>query len=251
MYHTVTGPWWDTEGRAEGQILHHIEIPLSGHRQVVHGQNVLDLMAGHVYFLPGNTPVAGRHIEDAETIWVRFRCEWLPGVDPLMDWPERTPCILDSTDTSTWRKWLDQKWGANTNHALELRSRIEHWLAEGVPSLDGIIDRHREAHAQFEAVFEFVEAKLGADLRVDELANVYGTTPYTFTRVFSSATKSTPKAYLNRRLNLAAIQLIIGSDLSMKEIAYRLRFSDEFYFSRFFKKLNGVAPSLYRKRLRA
>ena len=105
MYHTVTGPWWDTEGRAEGQILHHIEIPLSGHRQVVHGQNVLDLMAGHVYFLPGNTPVAGRHIEDAETIWVRFRCEWLPGVDPLMDWPERTPCILDSTDTSTWRKW--------------------------------------------------------------------------------------------------------------------------------------------------
>ena len=250
MHHGVTGPWWDTEGRPEGQVLHHIEIPLSGHRQVVHGRKVLDLTAGHVYFLPGYTPVVGRHIEAGETIWIRFRCEWLPGVDPLMDWPERTPTTLASVDTSVKKRWLDPHWGADTNLLLELRGRIEHWLAEGVPDMDTIIDRHLVTHAQFGTVFQIVEDRLGADLRVADLARAHGSAPHTFTRLFSAATGNTPKAYLKRRLNQAAIQLLTGSDLTIKQIAYRLRFSDEFYFSRFFKKLNGWPPSLYRKQTR-
>jgi AraC-like DNA-binding protein len=245
--HTVTGSWWGTEGKPKGEVLHHIEIPLSGHRQVVHGKNVLDLTAGHVYFLPGNTPIAGRHIESSKTIWIRFRCEWLPGVDPLMDWHERSPCILASADPSYWKQWLRLGWGTGANHVLELHSRIEHWLAEGIPDLDAIIDRHLTTHSRFEAVFQVLEDRLGADLRIADLAKAYGTEPYAFTRAFSAATRSTPKAYLNRRINQAAIQLLTGSDLTIKQIAYRLRFSDEFYFSRFFKKLNGRPPSACRR----
>ena len=250
MHSAPTDSWWDTAGSPLGDIVHHIEIPLSGHRQVVHGQNVLDLTAGHVYFLPGNTPVVGRHIEPGETIWVCFRCEWLPGVDPLMDWPERTPVVLTSLDRSTLESLTDPEWGTDTNHLLELRSQIEHWLATGVPALDAIIDRHLKTHAQFRVVFETMEQKLGADLRIADLAKAHGTTPHAFTRAFSAATGSTPKAHLNRRLNQAAIQLLTASDLSIKQIAYRLRFSDEFYFSRFFKKLNGRSPSAYRKTFR-
>jgi YesN/AraC family two-component response regulator len=40
------------------------------------------------------------------------------------------------------------------------------------------------------------------------------------------------------------------SDKKMKEIAETLRFNDEFYFSRFFKKMNGLSPSAYRVEVR-
>jgi AraC-like DNA-binding protein len=51
-------------------------------------------------------------------------------------------------------------------------------------------------------------------------------------------------------LNQEALQLVISTDLKLKEIVERLRFTDEFYFSRFFQKLNGVSPSRYRARFR-
>ncbi|WP_222597054.1 helix-turn-helix domain-containing protein [Chitinophaga pinensis] len=35
---------------------------------------------------------------------------------------------------------------------------------------------------------------------------------------------------------------------SIKEIAYSLQFSDEFYFSRFFKKFTKVSPQTFRQK---
>ena len=120
---------------------------------------------------------------------------------------------------------------------------------QSLPDLDRIITEYLASHARFESVFQLVEAKLGADLRVTELAEVYGATPRAFTHAFAKATGSTPEAYMSRRLNQAAVQLVIGTDLAVKEIACRLHFSDAFYFSRFFKKHNGLSPAAYRARL--
>ena len=91
---------------------------------------------------------------------------------------------------------------------------------------------------------------MGADLRIADLAKVHGTSVHAFSTAFSTSTGMTPKQYLNRRLNQAASLLLIGTNLTVKEIAYRLRFSEEFYFSRFFKKLNEFPPSVYRRRFR-
>jgi YesN/AraC family two-component response regulator len=60
-----------------------------------------------------------------------------------------------------------------------------------------------------------------------------------------------PKDYLMRRLNQEALQHVINTNLHMKEIAEKLRFTDEYYFSRFFQKLNGTPPSRYRKEFRS
>jgi len=59
-----------------------------------------------------------------------------------------------------------------------------------------------------------------------------------------------PKAYLNRRLTQEAIALVLNSDLKIKEIARELRFTDEFYFSRFCRKLNGCSSMIYRQSFR-
>ena len=52
----------------------------------------------------------------------------------------------------------------------------------------------------------------------------------------------------NRKLNQAACGLLNDRTLSIKAIAEKLRFSDEYYFTRFFTKMNGVPPAAYRKR---
>jgi AraC-like DNA-binding protein len=65
---------------------------------------------------------------------------------------------------------------------------------------------------------------------------------------FSRSMGMSPKAWLSRRLNQEAIKLLIQSDEPIKEVAFRLKFVDEYHFSRFFKRLNGMAPTAYRQR---
>jgi AraC-like DNA-binding protein len=252
LYHSVIGPEWDSDGKCESDYLHHIEIVLSGRRQVIFRDEVLELEQGMAYYLPGNTPVARRYRERGELLYVKFRCEWLPGVDPLFDWPERRPLAIRRFNPDFWQSWLEPGHGpAGGNALMRLHGKIEQWMAMVLPDLGGMIARHLETHTQFSGVFGHIERELGAGLRIDALAKTYGTSHDTFAKNFVQATGMSPKEYVTRRLNQQAIHLVINSGLKMKEIADRLGFSDEFYFSRFFQRLNRVAPRAYRQRFRS
>jgi AraC-like DNA-binding protein len=54
------------------------------------------------------------------------------------------------------------------------------------------------------------------------------------------------KTLLNERLLLEAQRLLVYSPKTVAEIAYGLDFHDSSYFSRFFKKMTGVSPEVYR-----
>jgi len=52
---------------------------------------------------------------------------------------------------------------------------------------------------------------------------------------------------IQERLVLEAKKKLHLTRQSVKEIAFALNFSDEFYFSRFFKKFTGVSPHSFRE----
>jgi AraC-like DNA-binding protein len=250
LYYCEFGSEWNSGGQRESDYVHHIDLAFTGRRQVVHGSRSIDIEPGMAYFLPGNTPVERRCLQRGRVLYLKFRCEWLPGVDPLLDWPERTPTRIGPFARQEWQSWLKRESYSDVNALMRLHAQVENWLAGVLPPLDALLSRHLETHARFTPVFSLVEQKLGADLRISELAKAHGTSLHAFSMAFSSSTRLSPKEYLNRRLNQEALKLVIGSELKIKEVAERLRFTDEFYFSRFFQKLNGVPPSRYRARFR-
>ncbi len=244
------GPEWGSAGQRQSDYVHHVDIALSGRRQVVCGRQVHELAPGQVWFLPGNTPVERRCRDHCEVLFFKFCCEWLPGVDPALDWPECGPRLAEHCEVNEWRAWAVPGRTIGVADLLLLSGRLLAWLALAVPELDGVISRHLASHTQFTGVFDLIERQLGADLRLKSLAEAYGTTAEAFSMALSRGTSMSPKEYLTRQLNQEALQLVINTDLKMKEIAEQLRFANEFYFSRFFKKLNGCSPSAYRTRLR-
>ncbi|MCB1131390.1 MAG: helix-turn-helix domain-containing protein [Verrucomicrobiae bacterium] len=250
MYFARVGPEWDSGGKRQSDYLHHVDIGLSGHRSVVCGDTTYDLEPGQVWFFPGNTPVGRRCAGSSEVLFFKLNCEWLPGVDPLLDWEGRQPRLAGTVDVAEWRERLAREPEIGVSELLRLRGQLLGWLASALPELDEVISRHLVSHTQFTPVFDLIEARLGADLRLNQLAETNGTTTEAFSIAFSRSTGMSPKDYLTRRLNQEALQLVINTDLKIKEIAMRLRFNDEFYFSRFFKRLNGCSPVAYRKRLR-
>lgn len=66
-------------------------------------------------------------------------------------------------------------------------------------------------------------------------------------RIFKNSFHITPYDYLlNCRISRAKI-FLTNTGLPIKEIAYRLGFSDEHYFSNIFRKKTGISPGQYRK----
>lgn len=70
-----------------------------------------------------------------------------------------------------------------------------------------------------------------------------------FITLFKQYTKDTPQEYRIKVLMCKACNQLEKTDLSIQEIAYLLGFSDPAYFSRLFRKTQGVSPRQYRQNL--
>lgn len=243
----TSGPAWDSGGRAGCDYLHHIDMVMSGHAQVVHPGGVLDLKPGYAYFLPGNVPVQRRCRRSYDVCYVAFRCEWFPGIDVLLDWPDRAPVRLGQWRPAEWEADLDPEAPPSLTSLLKLKSQIGLWMAAALPDLEAILANHIRVHAGFERVFEYVETHLQAGLRVASLARVNGRRLQAFSLAFSRALGMSPKAYIDRRLNEEIIRRLVSTDAPVKAIAAEVGFADEYLFNRFFSRMNGIPPSRYRR----
>jgi AraC-like DNA-binding protein len=68
-----------------------------------------------------------------------------------------------------------------------------------------------------------------------------------FRKLFKEVTGESPNQYhLNLRLDKAK-ELLNTTNLNVTEVAYNLGFESVFYFSKLFKKKNGVSPKSYRE----
>jgi AraC-like DNA-binding protein len=72
-----------------------------------------------------------------------------------------------------------------------------------------------------------------------------------FRKRFTKETGVSPARYHTLRRIDRAGELLLNEDLSSKEIAHYLGFSDEYHFSRRFKQIIGVSPSGFRSLFKA
>lgn len=83
----------------------------------------------------------------------------------------------------------------------------------------------------------------------DEVAKVAGLSSAHFSRLFSSVTGNTfKKTLFDLKIKLAQ-DYLKESDLSITSIAFDVGFSDSNYFSSVFKKIVGLTPLQYRKKI--
>jgi transcriptional regulator GlxA family with amidase domain len=95
---------------------------------------------------------------------------------------------------------------------------------------------------------EWVHMRDGRGVSLAALATAAGLERRTLLRRFASATGMTPIRY-SRHVRIArARELLEGGELSQKEIAEALGYSDVASFARVFCKAMGEAPGTYRKR---
>lgn len=81
---------------------------------------------------------------------------------------------------------------------------------------------------------------------VKEYAELMGESTVQINRAIKTVTGKTSSEIIIERLILEAKRLLLFSDLSNKEVAFRLNYEDPSYFARIFRKKTGFTPSAFR-----
>lgn len=93
----------------------------------------------------------------------------------------------------------------------------------------------------------FMQAHFAEGISVSDAAEHLHMNSNYFSKLFKSKIGMSPADYLHSLRNERALQLLIHTDMSIAEISEAVGFSDPFYFSRWFKKINHCSPASYRK----
>ena len=83
--------------------------------------------------------------------------------------------------------------------------------------------------------------------QVVDYATLLNKSPKTLSNLFKKFGNKSPLQIIQDRKILEARRLLYYTDKSVKEIAYEIGFEDIQTFSRFFKKIEGVSPSNFKK----
>lgn len=118
----------------------------------------------------------------------------------------------------------------------------ERSAADAVPGTD-----RRHTQLASEAASRIDESPQDAP-SLEELSQHAGYTKDHFARVFKKVVGLTPHDYLINARVRRARQLLVESNLSIKEIASALGYRDIYFFSRQFKAKMGITPSEARRR---
>lgn len=97
------------------------------------------------------------------------------------------------------------------------------------------------------SVVQYLQTNYAEYINFTQIASDYSFSASYLTKIFKDYTGTTPIKYLiDYRIKIAK-KLLLDTDLTIKEIAEKTGFMDQFYFSKCFKNCCGITPSQFRE----
>lgn len=120
-------------------------------------------------------------------------------------------------------------------------------LADEIEGVSEEAGQGDSAHYAVDRAKEFIEEHYNEDLTLQQAAEVAGISPGYLSTLFHQEMDCGFVDYLNQLRVERACTYLQQSYFKTYEIAYKVGFHDEKYFSKVFKKIKGMSPSEYRK----
>jgi AraC-like DNA-binding protein/mannose-6-phosphate isomerase-like protein (cupin superfamily) len=168
---------------------------------------------------------------------------------------DNKPLLLESKDDvsfieNLFRKGIDEiKKGENFSIEM-LRSVLDLILTSSAVLYKSDEQKFAKGrgHIVVKRFFQLVEENYKNNLSVNEYADKLAITPNHLTQTINQLTGKTSLQIIKSKQLLEIKRLLVHTNLSVSEIAHHLNFTDQSYFTKFFKRETGVSPLQYRNR---
>lgn len=111
--------------------------------------------------------------------------------------------------------------------------------------LNDMLKLMSDAHIQ--RSFEFIEKNMNKPISITDLCEYLNISKSVLYKSFQKHLNTSPNQYINEKKIAKAKELINTTEMTAKEIADFLGFSNTTYFYKLFKKLTGITPMQYKK----
>ena len=240
-----TGPEWQAEHvRSPFSRLYFI---LEGEGLARIGEKTLRLRAGSIYLIPAEMDFSYSCEAHMEQLFFHVNVNGQNGMDYFRDCrrlleregnPERIGLI---------RRLYRSEGAAD---AFRLKGMI--WEELAAFAQEGELPEPSEQnYSELVSRFFFLARNpVSAASQIRGLAEALHVSESTLSKRFRRETGIAPGAYLNRLVLDRACRLLLSGEMSIAEVAERLGFSDQFYFTKYFRRQMSMTPSAYRKLMR-
>lgn len=224
-----------------GRLYYHID----GEMSVFFNEKLITFKKNHVYLLGPNSVFPIIRNASTEQMYFHVNLYDTKGFDILNNY-----ITCDGIPVDDMPGILEMYYSKDTLDTLTLKQII---LSDCIKLL-----KKSKKENQFNIVNEnysektreainYIRDNLSLKLTVQNIADHLFVSANTIDYHFKKETNKTVSQYVHLLVNLKARELLINTNLSIKEIAEELGFCDQFHFSKRFKKRFKKSPSEYRK----
>ena len=104
-----------------------------------------------------------------------------------------------------------------------------------------------QKRGELSSVKAWLDAHYTEKVNLDELAKLFFIDKFYLTKIFKEQYGTTINTYISQKRITAAKQLLRFSDKTIEQISAEIGISDTNYFTRLFKKIEGIPPGEYRQ----
>jgi len=103
-------------------------------------------------------------------------------------------------------------------------------------------------NALFNQILEYVNCNYYEEIELKDCALMYHTSPSYVSRMFRKYCDTSFISYLNDLRIKKAMEFLKETDLTIKEVSYKVGYNNLNYFYKIFKKSTGVTPNLFKSK---
>lgn len=138
---------------------------------------------------------------------------------------------------------------ADDPHSKEICGHLLYYL---IARIDSVEERKNHpstpSYTTFEHCKSYMESNYSNIVSAHEVAEMFHISHQYLCRLFKRFCEETPSQMLTRLKLTRSVSLLTQGNLLVKEIAEKVGFEDQYYFSKRFKSYFGVSPKNYAKR---
>ena len=236
----------DEDFRSEDRhsFCNEINVILKGRGRLRYNGRDTIMTPGNAYFFPAGGSMLAHGNEPLYKYYFQFRaqmngCEVFHDARPLTADAPRAMIAGLSADA------------AHAPDILSARANVLRCLSLFSGELFPLIAHRRDDLSRFEPFFRYVNEHLNGEFSLADYGSYSGQKPKNFAAQFKEQFGESPKKYFLREKADRIKEALYHSGDPLSGIGDAFGFSDQFYFSRFFKKMTGVTPSDYRASVKA
>ena len=218
---------------------------ISGSARINNEYNDLELKGGNVYLIPLYNTYDYICENSLNKFYIHFRIELLSEHD-LFEGCRY--CSSLPVDNGIMDILVQSAKSGGIGDFIRCKGIFLDYIGRFMAPYSDNINEQIQLSSKYEQLYRYISENCYADLRVNELAESMNTSLSNLSRSFKYDTGMNLKKFLEKKIIHKAQEMLLVTDRTVKDIAYELRFLDEFHFSRFFKRCIGISPNKYRQR---